>query len=203
MTRTLRICAAAVLMLALIAIAPRAFSPGALSASRTSAQTDWAGVLKQARGQTVRWWMYGGDPRINAYINRFIKPAAARLGVRLQVVPISDTADAVNRVVAERKAGKTSGGGVDLIWINGENFASGKSVGLWLQNWAGSLPDVKYVDQASRLISRDFQVPVAGQESPWSEAAFVYAYDSAKVSNPPQTFRALLAWPKAHPGRFA
>ena len=43
-------------------------------------------------------------------------------------------------MVAERRAGKTSDGSVDLIWINGENFASGKQAGLWLEDWATGLP---------------------------------------------------------------
>ncbi|MBA2638341.1 MAG: ABC transporter substrate-binding protein, partial [Solirubrobacterales bacterium] len=92
-------------------------------------------MLDQARGQTVRFWMYGGDERVNAYVDDEIRPALERLGVRLQRVPVSDTADAVRRVVAERRAGRTAGGGVDLLWINGENFASGKQAGLWLRDW--------------------------------------------------------------------
>ena len=90
----------------------------------------WRQVLARARGETVNWWMYGGDDRINAYVRRYVKPAARRLGVTVRVVPVTDTADAVSQVVSERRAGKSSGGSVDLIWINGENFASGKKAGL-------------------------------------------------------------------------
>src|SRR6266699_1138944 len=90
----------------------------------------WDAVQASARGQTVRWWLYGGDQRINAYIDRYVAPAAARLGVTLKRVPVADTADAVQRVLADRRAGRTSGGAVDLIWINGENFAAGKQAGL-------------------------------------------------------------------------
>ena len=85
---------------------------------------DFAAVVKQARGQTVRWWMYGGDDKINAYVDDDVAPALKKLGVTLKRVAVTDTADALKRVVSERRAGKTSGGGVDLIWINGEKFAS-------------------------------------------------------------------------------
>ncbi|MGD9735994.1 MAG: ABC transporter substrate-binding protein [Solirubrobacterales bacterium] len=208
MKRLLAASAVLVAMLVLAACGSSSSSRSSSSGSTTTAaaggsDTAFAKVLDEAKGQTVRWWMYGGDPKINSYVNRFVKPAAAKLGVRLQVVPVSDTVDAVNRVVAERKAGKTSGGGVDLIWINGENFASGKPVGLWLKDWASSLPNAKYVDEASPLIAKDFQVAVDGQESPWSGAGFIYAYDQAKVPQPPKTFQELLTWAKAHPGRFA
>jgi putative spermidine/putrescine transport system substrate-binding protein len=148
--------------------------------------------------------MYGGDDRINAYVDDEVAPALARRGVELKRVPITDTAEALKRVIAERRAGKRTGGGVDLIWINGENFASGKQAGLWLDDWAQALPNAKrYVDFADPTIRTDFQIAVDGQESPWQRAAFVYAYDSAKVSRPPRDFDALLAYAKAHRGRFS
>jgi putative spermidine/putrescine transport system substrate-binding protein len=162
----------------------------------------WQQVLDQARGQTVNWWMYGGDERVNAYVQRDVVPAARRLGVKVRVVPVADTADAVGQVVAERRAGKTSGGSVDLIWINGENFASGRRAGLWLKSWAGRLPNARYLDAHDPSIARDFQVAVDGQESPWSRAAFVYATDSARVADPPADLDRLLAWARAHPGGF-
>ena len=124
--------------------------------------------------KTVSFWMYGGDDKVNAYVDDEVAPALAERGFRLKRVPVADTADAVKRVIAERRAGKESGGGVDLIWINGENFASGKQAGLWLEDWAEELPNAKrYVDFADPTIAKDFGVAVDGQESPWQRAAFV------------------------------
>lgn len=177
---------------------------GTATGSRTApaGAHGFAATLRAARGETVRWWLYGGDEKINAYVDDVVAPAARALGVTIKRVPITDTADAVQRVVAERRAGKTSGGAVDLIWINGENFAAGKRAGLWLSRWATALPNARrYVDASDPSILRDFQVPVDGQESPWQRAAFVYAYDSAKVTAPPRDLDALLAYAKAHRGR--
>lgn len=171
-------------------------------AGGTAPAPGWLSVLAGANGQTVRWWMYGGDARVDAYVDTVVRPAAAKLGVKLVRVPINDTADAVQRVIAERKAGRTSGGAVDLIWINGENFAAGKQAGLWLKNWATTLPNARYLDFHDPRVGLDLQVPIDGQESPWSAAAFVFAYDLARVKRPPRTFLELLAWAKAHPGRF-
>ncbi|MGD9736688.1 MAG: ABC transporter substrate-binding protein [Solirubrobacterales bacterium] len=177
---------------------------GGSSSTDTADATDrgWSQVLSEARGQTVNWWMYGGDAATNAFVDDYVSPAAAKLGVTVKRVPVNDTVDALNRVVAERKAGKSSGGAVDLIWINGENFVEGKDAGLWRKDWARQLPNSRYVDWSAPIINRDFQVPVAGQESPWQGAAFVYGYDTSRVSSPPTSFPALLAWAKAHPGRF-
>ncbi len=119
-------------------------------------------------------------------------------------VPVTDTADAVQRIVTERRAGKTSGGAVDLVWINGENFAAGKKAGLWRKDWASGLPNAqKYVDLEDPSIARDFQVPVDGQESPWQRAAFVFAHDSTRTPTPPRSFDELLAYAKQRPGRVA
>jgi len=171
--------------------------------ARAAATGDrWARLLEQARGQTVNWWMYGGDERVNAYVRRYVKPAARRLAVTVRQVPVTDTADAVARVVAQRRAGRTTGGSVDLIWINGENFAAGKKARLWLTNWARQLPNSRYVNWNDASISRDFQVPVDGQEAPWSRAAFVFAHDSARVPDPQRDLDALLAWARQNPGRL-
>ena len=171
-------------------------------ASATGQPESFADIRRDARGETVRWWMYGGDDRINAYVDETVKPAAERLGVKLERVPVSDTADAVQRVVAERRAGKDSGGAVDLIWINGENFSAGKRAGLWLEDWSDELPNSRYVDFSDPSIARDFQVPIDGQEAPWSRAALIYAADARRVAQPPRDLDALLEWAREHPGRF-
>lgn len=187
---------------ALLSVALLIAGCGASGGGAAKAPTGWPQAVAQARGQTVRWWMYGGDAATNAYVDGYIRPAAARLGVHLERVPITETSEAVSRVAAERRAGKQSGGAVDLIWINGSDFAAGKSAGLWLKNWTGHLPNMRFVDSASPIISRDFQVPVEGQESPWEGAAFIYGYNAAQVSSPPTTLPGLLAWARTHHGRF-
>jgi putative spermidine/putrescine transport system substrate-binding protein len=166
------------------------------------AEGSFAATAREARGQEVRWWMFGGDERVNAYIDKRVVPAARRLGVRLRRVPVADTADAVQRVIAQRRAGRTSGGAVDLIWINGENFAAGKRAGLWLEDWLERLPNARNLDTEDPTIAQDFQVPVDGQEAPWTRAVFAFAHDSARVPEPPRSLDELLEWAQAHPGRF-
>jgi len=162
----------------------------------------WQATAERARGQTVRWWLYGGDERVNRYIDERVAPRAARLGVKLRRVPVDDTASAVQRVASELRAGRDSGGGVDLIWINGENFAQGKADGLWLRDWAGRLPNARLLDRRDATLRRDFGVPVDGQESPWSRAALVFAHDRARTPRPPRDLDGLLAYARAHPGRI-
>ncbi|MHA1545805.1 MAG: hypothetical protein ACTSUY_05215 [Alphaproteobacteria bacterium] len=91
---------------------------------------NWPAVLSSAKGQTVYWHAWGGEPRINSYIARVGAAFKNQYAVTLVQVKSSDTANVVAQVLAEKAAGKTSGGSVDLVWINGENFAAMKRQGL-------------------------------------------------------------------------
>ncbi len=157
---------------------------------------------KEARGTTVNISMYGGDDAINAYVDDYVKPQLEKkYGITLERTPLSDTADAVNKLLDEKTAGKEKGT-IDLVWINGENFATGAAADLWFGPWAKELPNAKYIDWNSPSISNDFGYPVEGREAPWGKAQFVMVYDSARVEDPPKNTDELLAWTREHPGRF-
>jgi len=186
---------------ALLASAVLTACGGQADSGRAHATGDFAATRHAARGQTVRWWVFGGDDKVNAYIDDTVAPAARRLGIKIDRVPVGDTADAVQRVVAERRAGKRKGGSVDLIWLNGENFAAGKKAGLWLKRWATKLPNRRYLNGSDPTIRTDFGVPVDGQESPWQRAVFLFAFDRKRTAKPPRDLDGLLAYARAHPGR--
>jgi putative thiamine transport system substrate-binding protein len=168
---------------------------------------DWPAVLTEAKGQTVYFNAWGGSENINAYIAWAGAELQARHGVTLVHVKLDDTANAVAKVLAEKAAGRAEGGSVDLIWINGENFASMKREGLLMSpGWAEGLPSWQYADFENKPTLRtDFTVPVEGLESPWGMAKLVFFHDTAKVAANavPQSAADLLAWAKANPGRFS
>lgn len=166
--------------------------------------TDWESVLAEARGQTVYFDAWGGSENINAYIDWAGDELEARYGVTLEHVRLSETADAVNRILSEKQAGRNEGGAVDLIWINGENFAAMKRNGLLLSEaWADRLPNYGYADtEGKATLTTDFTTPVDGLESPWGTAQLTFYYDSAEVADPPTTLDALADWIHANPGRF-
>ena len=177
------------------------FASGAALAQPDPA--NWPAVLAEAQGQTVYWNAWGGDPRINAFIAHVGDEAQARYGVTLQQVKLASTADAVSRVVAEKAAGIDQGGAVDLIWINGENFATMQGAGLLYGPFATALPNWSLVDLAGKpAVANDFTLPTGGMESPWAMAQLVFEYDSARVASPPRDLAALAAWAAANPGRF-
>jgi putative spermidine/putrescine transport system substrate-binding protein len=164
---------------------------------------DFAAMRERARGATVDFFLWGGDERINAYVSSFVADAALRtLGITVNRVGLADTAEAVNLVVAETEAGRGDDGSVDLIWLNGENFRTLKEKGLLACGWADRIPNAALVDWSDPSISTDFGIPVDGCEAPWSRAQFAFATDARRVPDPPRTMADLIAWIRAHPGRF-
>lgn len=165
---------------------------------------DWEAVLQEARGQTVYWNAWGGDPRTNDYIAWAGQQVQEQFGVTLEHVKLSDTATAVSTVISEKAAGQTEGGSIDLIWINGANFAAMKESDLLFGPWAEDIPNWALLDpEENPALVEDFTVPVEGLEAPWSMARLVFYYDSARVENPPRTILEFLDWTQANPGRFS
>ncbi|OHV79238.1 ABC transporter substrate-binding protein [Ensifer sp. LCM 4579] len=168
---------------------------------------NWDKVVAEAKGQTVYFNAWGGSESINAYIRWAGEEMKARYGVSVVHVKLDDTAKAVATVVAEKSAGKDDGGSVDLIWINGENFAAMKRQNLLFgPDWATRLPNWRYVDFETRpTVLADFTIPTEGLESPWGGAKLVFFYDSARTEAKalPDSAEELLTWAKANPGRFS
>ncbi len=155
-----------------------------------------------ARGTTVNFFMYGGDDATNAYVDEYVAPRLTEeYGVTLERTPVEDIAEVVNKLLNERQAGEDEGT-VDLIWINGENFATGADANLWFGPWSEQIPNARYVDWESEEIAQDFGYPVEGREAPWGKAQFVMVYDSEKVPDPPKNPEELLAWVEENPGKF-
>jgi len=171
--------------------------------SATTDPADWEAVLDEARGQTVYWYAWAGEQRTNDYLDWVAGRVDKRFGIELKHVKVGDTAEAVSRVLAEKQAGNDEAGNVDLIWINGENFAAMKENDLLFGPFAEALPNFALTRPAHNPeVVTDFTLPTEGYESPWGRAQITYYYDSEALDTPPQDIEALLAWARANPGRF-
>lgn len=171
--------------------------------TKTYTGPEWKKILNQAKGQTVNWYMWGGSTEINDYVNNYIGAEAKKLGITLNQVKLAGTAEAVNKVLGEKTAGNTTKGGVDLIWINGNNFATGRQADIWYCDWATKLPNAKYVDWTSSSVNSDFGLAVDGCEAPWATASSGLVYDNKAVDSSSATsLSAFIDWIKAHPGQF-
>jgi putative thiamine transport system substrate-binding protein len=174
-----------------------------LSFTPPSMAAGWDDTVTAARGKVVYWNAWAGDPRINDYIGWVGGQVRERYGIDLRHVKVTDTADVVSRVLAEKAAGKDRSGSVDLVWVNGENFAAMKENRLLYGPFVDRLPNANLIDtQGKPTTTVDFTIPTDGLESPWGMAQFVFTYDMEQVAKPPKSAAALLEWAKANPGRL-
>lgn len=164
----------------------------------------WNDILKRAKGQTVDWYMWGGFPSTNSYVNGYVAPTVKeRYGIILRQVPVTDISEVISKILVEKQAGKDKGGQADLLWINGENFRTAKRNDLLYGPFADQLPNQRLVDWSRPSVYNDFGEPVENFESPWGSAQVVMIYDSARTPDPPRSMKDLLDWVRNNPGRFA
>jgi len=171
------------------------------SVAAVEVSDDWASVVDEARGQTVYFNAWGGSDRINQYIEWVGDQVEGRYGITLEHVKVGDIAEIVSQLQAAEVVGRDTDGNVDLMWVNGENFASMKRNELTWDAFADVLPNAVLLreDDALRM---DFSVPVEGLESPWGGAQLVFIHDQEVLPMPPKSADELLAFVK-NGGRFA
>ena len=162
---------------------------------------NWEQIEERARGSTVNLMMWSGDPLINAYMQNYVRPALKeQYGIGLEVANGQGNI-IVQNLMAELQAGKAESE-LDLMWINGETFYQLRQIGALYGPWTEKLPNAQYIDFDNLFIGIDFQQPVNGYECPWGNVQMTLIYDTLKVPAPPQNREELLAFVRAHPGRF-
>ncbi len=176
-----------VLVFALLLLSPLAASAG------------WQSLQQEARGQTVWFNAWGGDPAVNRYLDWVSGEVKRDYAIDLRIVHIADAADAVKRIQTEARAGRSKGGSIDLLWVNGENFRTLKNGRLLQTRWAETLPNWRFVD-TQKPVREDFSIPTDGAESPWGGAQLTFIARRSQTPDGPTSPQALLAFAAAHPG---
>ncbi|OOE87579.1 ABC transporter substrate-binding protein [Salinivibrio sharmensis] len=177
-------------------------SSASFTASANTENDSWESIQQQARGQTVYFNAWGGSQEINAYLRWASRELQREHGVTLEHVKVADIAETVNRLLAEKTAGKDSGGSVDMVWINGENFKSMKENDLLYGPFVSTLPNWQIADK-SLPVEEDFTEPTDGLEAPWGVGQLVFIHDQKTLANPPRSFAELLNLAHANPGRVS
>jgi putative spermidine/putrescine transport system substrate-binding protein len=157
-------------------------------------------VIKNGSNSTVRFVMWGGSSAVNKWVDTYVAPEVKKkYNITLVRVP-ADASVFVNKLLSEKNAGSVKGS-MDIIWINGENFKNAKENGLLWGPVAEKLPNfTAFVDPET--VKYDFGFPVEGYEVPYGRAQFVFVYDSAKLTDIPDSYEKLSKWVKNNPGKF-
>ncbi|WP_028307740.1 ABC transporter substrate-binding protein [Desulfitibacter alkalitolerans] len=165
-------------------------------------EQDWDSIVSHSRGTTVNFYMWGGDERINSWVDNYAaQKMKERYNITVNRVPM-EAPEFINKLLGEKQVNRQKGS-IDLLWINGENFRTARQADMLWGPFAEHIPNFnKYVDKDAPDIAFDFGFPVEGYEVPYGKAQFVFAYDTARVSNPPKSSGELFDWAKANPGRF-
>jgi putative spermidine/putrescine transport system substrate-binding protein len=187
--------------LLMVSVAGACTSASVPTSAAELARMPWDTVVARARGTTVVWRMWRGDPSINAFVDSWVAPRLLNeFGVTLRAVSGQGN-ELVDQLTVEKEAGARSGT-ASLLWINGETFNALRTRALIAGPWSHVLPSAAAVDSASPIISRDFERDPAGYESPWGTVQLALIYDSARTPSPPRSVLELAQWVRAHPGRF-
>ncbi|PQJ50328.1 ABC transporter substrate-binding protein [Vibrio jasicida] len=185
-------------LLSTIGILTATFATSSYASSNTE---EWQKIEQQADGQTVYFHAWGGNQEINRYIQWAGKELKSRYNVTLNHVKVTDISETTTRLIAEKAAGKNSGGSVDMVWINGENFKSMKDNQLLFGPFVDGLPSWQYVDK-TLPVDVDFSEPTDGLEAPWGVGQLVFIYDEETLNNPPSSYAEMLSYAKAFPNRL-
>jgi putative thiamine transport system substrate-binding protein len=174
-----------------------------LSAQAQFSEKQWLEILAEAKGQSVYFNAWGGSKSYNAYISWVSDEVRRLYGIKLHHVKLKDTADAVQKVLAEKQARNDNNGSIDLIWINGENFAKMKEENLLYGPFGYDLPNyVAYINEEETPgVIKDFNTYVDGYESPWGKAQFVVIHDDNSSYIKPLNMLELLQHARNHPFR--
>lgn len=167
-----------------------------------TAQDNWQQVTGKAKGQTVYFHAWGGSQEINNYLRWADKQLQSQYGVTLKHVKVTDIAETTTRLIAEKAAGKNTGGSVDMVWINGENFKSMKNNQLLFGPFVERLPSWQQVDK-SLPVGSDFSEPTEGLEAPWGVGQLVFIHDKMTLNNPPASYTEMLSYAKAFPNKLS
>lgn len=151
-------------------------------------------------GTTVTFYGWGGDEKINAWIDGYLTDVMkSQYDIKLKRVGM-DIDQILNQLLSEKQANLAKGN-IDVIWINGENFYTAKTSGLLYGPIAHRVDNYqKYIDGNSEENTMDFGVPTEGFEVPYGRAQLVMIKNSKVLPEPITSADQLMAMAKANPG---
>jgi putative spermidine/putrescine transport system substrate-binding protein len=164
-------------------------------AAAVTSSSDAATAHHAAKSVTINLYA-SGDVNVQSLYQDHLIPGfeKANPGIKVKLIfsehGTDDTAT-LARIGAAVKQRKWSG--FDLV--DAGLVTTLATDGLTQPVTKATAPNLKLVDQS-------LLTPVKGAAIPYRGSSVVLAYDSTNVASPPKTLSALLAWIKAHPGKF-
>jgi putative spermidine/putrescine transport system substrate-binding protein len=189
------------LLLVITALFLNACNNNSTKTEKDPSKLSWDEILKQAKGETVNFMMWQGDPQINKYISSFVVPAVKeKYGITLKT-SAGQGNQLVSILMGEKEAAKTNSE-IDMCWINGETFYQLKQIDALFGPFVSKLPNAALINFDNPFIRYDFQTPVNGMECPWGNVQLCIIYNKDKLPSPPKNRNELENYLKQNPGKF-
>ena len=174
-------------------------SAASVSPSSEPANQQWQQILETARGQQVFFYAWGGSKPVNDYLRWVSRQVKQKYAITLRHVKVADISEAVSRLKAEN--GRKSA--IDLLWINGENFAFLKQQNLLAGHLWSQIPNAKLLATDVLPLHNDFGVAMDEFEVPWGVGQFNLIVDSSVVSSENITPEGLLRIARQNPQKLS
>lgn len=157
--------------------------------------------LKINEKNTVTFYGWGGDVRVNEWIDTKLSPYVKETyGIDVLRVPMNID-EILMKLTNEKKY--SDKGSIDVIWLNGENFYYAKQYDLLYGPFLDKIENAnKYVDLTGPEANVDFGYNTEGYEAPWGKAQFVFMYDKSLLKSPPKNSKELKEFVMKNPGVF-
>lgn len=153
------------------------------------------------KNNVVTFYGWGGDPRVNEWIDNELSPYVKEL-YDIEVVRVPMNIDEILMKLTNEKSYSDSGS-IDVIWLNGENFYYAKQYDLLYGPFLDKIENAKlYVDLTGPEATVDFGYATEGYEAPWGKAQFVFVHDDGLLPNPPKNSDELKEFVMNNPGVF-
>lgn len=171
------------------------------NAAADVSKMSWEAIENSAKGTSVQFSMWQGDPLINRYMQDFVVPELKkRYDITLKI-NAGQGNDLVKTLMAEKENNITQSA-FDMCWINGETFYQLRQIQGLHGNFVSQLPNSQYINFENPFIKNDFQQATDGYECPWGNVQMTIIYDSLRTPKPPVTLTDLETYIRAHPNKF-
>lgn len=162
--------------------------------------TSCSNIDKKQEEITVRFYGWSGDTMVNSWLDNYVKDTLKEeFNINFERVGM-DITDIIS-ILSNEKATNKQKGDIDIVWINGANFATAKEYGILQEIDVDNISNYsKNIDSSAPYLYTDFGESIDNYEVPFGIAQFTFIANTKNID----TFTSseeLLSVAKNNPGK--
>lgn len=155
-------------------------------------------INKKDSARTVRFYGWGGDDQVNAWLDGYVKDTLKE-EYNINFVRVGMDISDIISILANEKSVTKNEGEIDLVWINGANFAKAKEYEILQRIDYDKIPNYQNISSEEEFLKYDFEEEIDGYEVPFGLAQFTFVANTSKINNIPKNTTELLEVAKQNP----